>query len=379
MEPTLLAAIVALAMVLATIVASLLVRAGFVLPSGPRIGEIDGLRGYLALAVMGHHFAIWLAFTAGNGWQAPEVAFFNQLGKTGVGMFFMITGIVFYPRILAGIGGIKWVSLYIGRVFRIVPLLLAMVAVVTIIIMVEYGRVPGPGYPLDVASWVAGRPRVLMGDALTRKTIGGVLWSIWFEWLFYLAVLPACALARKLVGGRTWLVPTGLLLISLAGRAAPVPLFVYAPLFAFGMLAYEVRKRPNLARRLLGPVPAALALLALAITMIFFRDPFDAAMPLLAFTFTVIVCGNSLFGLLALPGARMLGEISYGIYLLHSIILYIGFKTMPAVVGGQPWLALPIMMALVTAITAATFLAIERPGIALGRTLAKRLASTPTP
>lgn len=377
MEPTLLAVIVALAMVLATIVAAMLVHADFPLPSGPRFGEIDGLRGYLALAVMGHHFAIWLAFAAGNGWQAPEPAFFNQLGKTGVGMFFMITGIVFYPRILAGVAGIKWISLYVGRLFRIVPLLLAMVAVVTIIIMVEHGRLPGLGYPLDVASWIAGRPRMLMGDDLTRKAIGGVLWSIWFEWLFYLAVLPACALARGIVGGRTWLVPTGMLAISWIGSAAPVGLFVYAPLFAFGMLAYEVRERPQLALRLLGPVPAALAVLALAINMIFFHDPFGAAMPLLAFTFTVIACGNCLFGLLALPGARMLGEISYDIYLLHSIILYIGFKAVPGLIGAQPWLALPMMMAVVTAITAATFLAIERPGIALGRTLARRLAAKP--
>lgn len=27
-----------------------------------RIGCIDGLRGYLALSVMVHHFAVWLAF-----------------------------------------------------------------------------------------------------------------------------------------------------------------------------------------------------------------------------------------------------------------------------------------------------------------------------
>ncbi|MFZ4382665.1 MAG: acyltransferase family protein [Sandarakinorhabdus sp.] len=345
------------------------------MPSGRRIGEIDGLRGYLALAVMGHHFAIWLSIMAGNPWQEPEMAFSNQLGKTGVGMFFMITGIVFYPRILAGTAGTNWISVYVGRIFRIVPLLLVMILIVTAIIIVQTGRVPGLGYPLDVASWVAGRPRVLMGDDLTRKAIGGVLWSIWFEWLFYLLVLPASAFARGMVGRRTWLVPVGLLVISLLGRLTPVPLFMYSPLFAFGMLAYEIRERPQLAQRLLGLVPAAIALLALAINMVFFHDPFGAAMPLLAFTFTAVVCGNSLFGLLALPGARMLGEISYGIYLLHSIVLYIGFKMLPDVATDQPWLALPVMTALVVAITTATYLAIERPGIAIGRALAARLTS----
>jgi peptidoglycan/LPS O-acetylase OafA/YrhL len=41
--------------------------------------------------------------------------------------------------------------------------------------------------------------------------------------------------------------------------------------------------------------------------------------------FALIVCGNDLFGILVAPAARILGAISYSIYLLHSLFLYAYF------------------------------------------------------
>ena len=47
---------------------------------------------------------------------------------------------------------------------------------------------------------------------------------------------------------------------------------------------------------------------------------------LLTLFFLTIVSGNSLFGLLNLKTSKILGEISYSIYLIHGIILYIIFS-----------------------------------------------------
>lgn len=60
-----------IACMVATVVADLAVRGGFPVPGGARrIGCVDGMRGYLALSVMIHHFAIWIQVTRMDGqWQ----------------------------------------------------------------------------------------------------------------------------------------------------------------------------------------------------------------------------------------------------------------------------------------------------------------------
>jgi peptidoglycan/LPS O-acetylase OafA/YrhL len=158
-----------------------------------------------------------------------------------------------------------------------------------------------------------------------------------------------------------------LLLATLGGRLTGLRELVFVPVFAIGMLAFEIRQRPAWADRLQGPLPAALALLTLVVGMVLFRTPWGRGLPLFAVTFTCIACGNSLFGLLASKGARVLGEASYGIYLVHGIVLHLAFTMAPGLAGGQPLLALPLLAVLVTLLTAAGFLLVERPAIALGR------------
>jgi peptidoglycan/LPS O-acetylase OafA/YrhL len=46
------------------------------------------------------------------------------------------------------------------------------------------------------------------------------------------------------------------------------------------------------------------------------------ALLLTTLIFIPIACGNSLFGILNLAGLRMMGTISYSVYLLHGIFLY---------------------------------------------------------
>lgn len=360
------------ALAAATLVGEFLASRKFPLPDRGRIGQIDGLRGYLALAVMCHHFVIWSGVNAGRPWSEPKLAFFNQLGKGGVGLFFMTTGIVFYPRILRGLRENNWVSIYISRVFRIVPLLLASVLAITGIIMVRFGLRPDEHYPLQVLTWLMGVPQSLMGFAGSTRINAGVLWSIFFEWQFYFLVLPLCALLRMLVGGRTWIVPAALLVLSLAARPIGGGLAGFAPLFAMGMLGYEAGMRPGLAAALRSRVASVAALASLGVGMTMFRTPFDiAALPLFGFFFACVACGNDLFGILRTRGARVLGEISYGIYLIHGTVLYLTFTLV--MTGPAHIVALPLLAVLVTLICAGTFLAIENPFIHLGRKLSKRL------
>ena len=79
----------------ATVVADLAVRGGFPVPGGARrIGCVDGLRGYLALSVMIHHFAIWIQVTRLDGqWQPLTRNILNSMGSGAVALFFMTTGL----------------------------------------------------------------------------------------------------------------------------------------------------------------------------------------------------------------------------------------------------------------------------------------------
>ena len=66
------------------------------------------------------------------------------------------------------------------------------------------------------------------------------------------------------------------------------------------------------------------ALACVACLGLFIYDPFNpAGIALLSIFFVVISSGNTLFGLLAMPAARWMGEISYSIYLIHGIVIWL--------------------------------------------------------
>jgi peptidoglycan/LPS O-acetylase OafA/YrhL len=373
-----------LAMMLATGAAALIARMGFPLPPAERrIGCIDGLRGYLALAVMAHHFVIWMQLTRlGGTWSAPGIAFFNQLGGTGVALFFMTTGLVFYPRILAGFRATAWVPVYIGRVFRIMPLIAVSALVISLIIILRGEARFDLRYPVHLAEWTTSWAQPpLLGHADAGRFNAYVLWSLRYEWLFYLLVLPGCALAMDALGERprSVAVPALLLAIAIGGQVARLPgtIWPYLPLFAIGMLAYECQRRESLAALLRGRMAGAAGAIALVLAMALFPTPYGAAMPLLGVFFLCVACGNDMGGLLRTRGALVLGELSYGIYLLHGIVLALLFEDAAALLAAVPlqWLPLtilPFAALIVTGVTAIAYLGIERPAIAIGRALGRR-------
>jgi peptidoglycan/LPS O-acetylase OafA/YrhL len=368
--------------VLATVAGKWIARAGFPLPPHTRrIGDIDGLRGYLALGVVAHHFIIWTGFVATGDWRAPALNLFNQLGAGAVGLFFMTTGLVFYPKILAGFRQTQWPAVFVTRFTRIVPLVAFSFLLVTMVVIAHTDAAIDNSLFNAAAQWISTweQPPIL-GYAGSARVNAQVLWSLRLEWVFYLLILPACALGRDMLrkAGPSWLVPVAFFLLALVLRRAGLPtrLFPLMPLFAIGMLAHEVQAREALARHLRAPWMTPLAVLALTIGATFASNPASLApMMLFGFFFTCIACGNSLWGLLRLRGALVLGECSFGIYLLHGIVLFLLFTYLPGIVTrfgqGAAFAFLPLTMVAVTAIAATTYLLIERPWIRIGSRLAR--------
>jgi peptidoglycan/LPS O-acetylase OafA/YrhL len=365
----------------AIFIANLVARMNFPLPpSDKRIGCIDGLRGYLAISVLIHHFIIWIQVQRlGGTWGHPTIFLFDQLGASGVALFFMTTGFVFYPRVLNGFRNCSWPAIYTTRVSRIVPLIVVSVAIITIIIAVRTGHGLDSGFPMAAAKWVTtwGEPP-LLGYFDSGRLNAYVLWSLWYEWLFYLFVLPALALAMDMLRNRlsSWIIPFALLTAALVARVLlPISMVQYLPLFAIGMLAYECQRREWIARVLRAPAVAIVASIALCVGMIAAPSPYNFAMPLFGLFFACVACGNSMGGLLHLRGALVLGECSYGIYILHGIVLGLMFIDASVLISPIATEYLPIVLPLAAiftvSITSVTYLLVERPMIRIGSRLAK--------
>lgn len=354
--------------------------------SAARVSTLDGLRGFLALAVVFHHAAIYRQFIADGHWVAPPSSFYVLLGQVGVSLFFMVTGYLFWTKCIRARGLPPWRSLYIGRIFRIGPLYGVAVAAMLAIVFARTGfalHEPRAALIRHLVAWSLLGYRFgpdVNGYDQTFTILAGVTWTLHYEWLFYASLVLTALLARA---PRTHLaLPLlGLAIgvaLTFAGRGgvhSPAPDFVILALFSAGMLAASLQQAglgPTLGDRTASVI--VLGLLAVLFTT---ASTAYAGTPviLMALIFLLISHGCSVFGLLHTRPAQRLGAISYGVYLLQGLPLALVFASpwaraqalASAVAHWQVcWLAAALLVLAATLAHAA----IERPGIALGRRVA---------
>ena len=380
------------ALVAATGCGYLLVRLGFPVPEGgSRIGCIDGLRGYLALAVMCHHFSVWTHIANGGHWSQPKSAFMQSLGSGGVALFFMTTGLLFHRYVKNGFlapSGSKsvatareWLKIIITRLFRIQPIIWCSVAVMVALIAVRVGSSSAHWTGNDVMQtfqWLFALQTmpIIFGYRPSGSLDAYVLWSLKYEWIFYLAILPICAIITDFKPARIPPIAQAifLLIASLViRRFYAYGVFQFLPLFAVGMIVDELKEMASVARPLRSIAATVLAVAALLIGMNRHVLPSTASqLALYGFFFLCVACGNSVFGLLKYRAARVLGECSYGIYIVHGTVLYaafifLGVQPRPAV------LVLPMLAVATVIVAACCYLTIERPGNNFGKRLAQRI------
>lgn len=342
------------------------------LPSG-RVSTIDGLRGYLAFAVFLHHAAIWFFFLRTGKWVVPPSQIYTHLGQSGVVMFFMITGFLFFSKLIdSNHSPLDWTALYVSRIFRIVPLYLFAVGGMFLIVAILSNwqlREPIESLVGGVANWLMftlkGSPD-LNGVTATSIILAGVTWTLPYEWIFYL-ILPLLAI---LVGLRP---PMGYLVMGIAAFAAFKWLnldFSLARGFIGGVVS-AILVRSSHIKTIAKMKVSTLLILACfsAVLAIYPTAHSSMAVLLLSIAFTLIVGGNTLFGLLINRTSRMLGEIAYSIYLLHGILLFVvfrfvfGFATAAKLTVFEHWLVIVLCASVLISISFLTFRCIEAPVI----------------
>ena len=350
-------------------------------PRAHRLATLDGLRGVLALAVVFYHGAIYHRFVGDGTWTQPPSQVYTLLGQSGVAMFFMVTGYLFWSRLIAEAGRPSWLRLYIGRVFRIGPLYLVAAGAMVMVAFAAAGGhlivVPGQ-FAREVGVWLTlglvqgGNVNGYPGGSLL---LAGVTWTLRYEWMFYIA-LPFAALAAR----RTWshlpFAVAGLVALLAWAKTAAGTLFslelAFDALFLAGMVCASLHAKGVVAR-LPDAVASVLVLALLAGTFTQFPHAYmPGAVLLLGGAFYPVASGCTVFGLLVSRPARRLGDVSYGIYLLQGLALAAVFRTglAPALDAAAPayhWGLMLLCAVLLVALATALHAAVERPGIALGR------------
>ncbi|MEZ0148588.1 MAG: acyltransferase family protein [Candidatus Reddybacter sp.] len=339
-----------------------------------RHASIDGLRGYLAISVFFHHFIITWYWKNDGLWRRPPEDYFQNYGKVGVAMFFMITGFLFIAKVLNN-KEINWSRMFESRVFRIFPLYVFVFLSILLIVFLN------TGFQLNVEfltiikasfKWFVFYGGEINGFSDTRRIIAGVDWTLKYEWVFYIT-LPL--IARVISYGKlasTLLVGGCLLVFEFPVRYLGVD-SVFFILFAVGGVCACLIRENTFNKFDFQNKMISLASVALLVFTLFYSNTFDIwhVFAMSAFFFLVSQ-GNDLFGLFRQRPSVLLGEVSYSIYLLHGLILYLLFSQFSIVLLDQ-WslntymLLMPFVSVLVVVVSVIAYLSIEKPGMNVGR------------
>ena len=343
-----------------------------------RAASLDGLRGYLALCVIVHHASIHQQYWRTGEWKETGSLVFSWLGPAPVALFFMLTGFLFWSKALRGHTA-DALELWVGRLRRIVPMYV-FAGLMTVVIAVSLRG----GWVVPTERWTSDLIHVATGGILQFPQIlngmysfplnAGVTWTLQFEWFFYLAlpvmawratpratlVLFAFALALAVVESMSKNLDPGSPLLGIACLN-----------FSLGMVAAVVRSHAS------GSVPGwvrgwpGLLLCVMCVATLGLGSGHQTVWSSLAMgvLFVTVACGQDFRGLLVSQPARWLGAVSYSVYLLHGIVLYLVMSRVNHIIPVESlstlafWGVTGAAGLLTVAISAVTFCVIERPFI----------------
>ena len=290
-------------------------------PQTGRRGELDALRGLLATGVFFQHCVVYHAYLTTGDWHRPVSPFYAALGELSVVLFFMITGYLFWDRVLQGRQP-PLQPFYRARFRRIAPLGLLAMTLVAVAVGIETG-------------WALREPPLLLFRHLVQlfslgvlpvspingssphPVNGGITWTLGYEWLFYLALPGLARIARS-----RWLVA---LLVGVVALSVVEPKALHLLSFAGGMGTAYLLQGGHLAR--IGRGPLALGATVGAAAVLTGVPAYTwPGLACALLVFLAVARDGSEWPLLRLPGLRQLGVVSYSLYLLHGLVLWAGTR-----------------------------------------------------
>lgn len=289
--------------------------------ASPRFHAVDGLRGYLALGVLFHHVALYYWWYKDGVWGGPITPFGVFLGDGSVAFFFMITAFLFWNRATDADGRLNAHKFYLSRLRRLVPMYLVAAALLIITVLAVTGfRLEVSRFDLthQVLAWllftIPGAPSINQFEQTLY--VNSVFWTLTWEWKFYV-LLPFIAVfaapryrwyAAALVAVCIWFF-----------SKKQFEWFFFA-----GCLAAIVTRSPIIRAAAAGWIGSFAAVVCIVATIAYVPEVYSlAGAALLLVPFIIFAAGNTLFGLLTCRPARLLGLLSYSVYLLHNWVLFL--------------------------------------------------------
>lgn len=338
-----------------------------------RYYTIDGLRGYLAFLVFVSHSCIWYFYLRSGKWEVPPSNLYTHFGQTSVVIFFMITGFLFFSKLLnARSKGIEWDKLFISRILRLVPLyLFAMLLLFTIVAIISNGVIKESFLSIlsGMIRWlgftILGSPDLNTVKG-TSIILAGVTWSLPYEWFFYM-LLPLFAVFLRVKVAKPYLIFS---FISILGLLIWSPPIYYLLPFLGGIAAAFLVKIEEVRKIAVTRFSSFIIIILFFITVYYFNTAYHIV-PLifLSTAFILIAAGNDLFGLLKTTFSRTLGEMSYSIYLMHGFLLFITFNYIIGIDKAKNfsvvhhWGVIFILTPILLLLSYLSFTLIEKPGM----------------
>lgn len=329
-----------------------------------RNAGIDLLRGVCILLVLCNHIGLRIRLVQGVlGAYLPEQLLdaitFN--GYEAVFVFFVISGFLIASHTLARwgrLGSIDARAFYVRRAARILPCLLALVALLAVL---DLARVPdyiitapGQSLPRAIVSALGLHLNWYEGVTGYLPPSWDVLWSLSIEEVFYLGFPLACLLLR-----RDWLLAPALAVLaaslpvtlaSIVGR----PIWrekAYLPGMAAiavgvlaAMLAARWTPRRTMVPRLFFSAGAIGVLAVLGFEEQLWPLLHESVLLLLAVSAALLILALHWFGVRrpgwTVPGTawlRSFGRMSYEIYLTHMFVVMTIIEIYKHFGGGPRW------------------------------------------
>lgn len=328
----------------------------------PRLRRLECLRGAAAFYVFLHHY-VHVVVTPHVAW----VGKFFKFGQFAVLLFFVVSGFVIYYSSIARDRELTFRSYFIRRFRRIYPPFVLALLITWVAACVDVGGLADPR-PLElvgnllmlqdtnVASWVA----PYLGNT--------ALWSLSYEWAFYLLFFATHVILKDRVSLQKWAVGA----IAVFGFASywvygnQISLFLmYYPIWWAGVeIARELVETGKVTLRRQW-VPLGTVALIAALWTIPVYLAWSSGAPLVMWKHPIIEFRHFVTAMIILVaglawhrmkwvgfysilgGFERIAPISYGLYIVHYPIVHLAAKSSGY---GMPWLpfvwVLPSVLAL---------------------------------
>ena len=350
--------------------------------------QLDGLRGLLAFGVMLFHYLCISQVVRVHKWDLSQYSpFVNLFGFQTVFIFFGITGYLFLNKVLCSLEISDfnfWLKMYIGRLFRLVPVAFACSILLLMLFLDEvlaYYRLHGTIPSSFIWAMFNVATSSLFSKAHDPAEIGtvdwgytiaaGPNWSLHYEWTFYL-LLPVIALAvRKQTNSSILLVSTVLLATIDGTKNFFVGWNSYTWAFIPGLLVSILRPKILSWPVFKHPFVGGLTVLLLVLSPLYPRPKF--LIPILAVFLAVLISNSRFTAIFTTKVLRSIGQTTYSIYLLHGIVQYATLKwviTIPLARSMPDWLwwtTCGVQVIVVLMIARLSYEYIEKSGIQAGK------------